>query len=62
MSIFDRNNERCVIPMHRKNFWTNKWMQHPMNNFLQVSHHDPSVQCRIGWGSIINLSGSKSLL
>jgi hypothetical protein len=22
----DRNSERYVIPMHRKNFWTNKWM------------------------------------
>ena len=26
MSRSDRNNERYVIPMHRKNVWTNKWM------------------------------------
>jgi hypothetical protein len=26
MNIFDKVNERYVIPMHRKNFWTNKWM------------------------------------
>ena len=25
MSRSDRNNERYVIPMHRKNVWTNKW-------------------------------------
>ena len=22
----DKNNERYVIPMHRKNFWTKQWM------------------------------------
>jgi hypothetical protein len=27
MNKSDRNNERYVIPMHRNNFWTNKWMQ-----------------------------------
>jgi hypothetical protein len=43
MSIYDRNNERYVIPMHRKNVWTNKWMQDPRNNFLQVSYYDPSA-------------------
>jgi hypothetical protein len=26
MNRSDRNNERYVIPMHRKNVWTNKWM------------------------------------
>ena len=26
MSRSDRNSERYVIPMHRKNVWTNKWM------------------------------------
>jgi hypothetical protein len=45
-----RNSERYVIPMHRKNVWTNKWMQDPRKNFLQVSYHDPSVQYRKGWG------------
>jgi hypothetical protein len=47
----DRNSERYVIPMHRKNVWTDKWMQDPRNNFLQVSYCDPSAQYRKGWGS-----------
>jgi hypothetical protein len=47
----DRNNERYVIPMHRKNFWTNKWMQDPRICFLQVNHCDPSAQYTKGWGS-----------
>jgi len=51
MSRFDKNSEIYVIPMHRKNSWTNKWMQDPRNNFLQVSYHDPSMQYRKGWGS-----------
>ena len=46
MSRFDRNDERYVIAMHRKNVWTNKWMQDPRNNFLQVSSYDPSAQYR----------------
>jgi hypothetical protein len=29
MSRSDRNDGRYVIPMHRKNVWTNKWMQYP---------------------------------
>jgi hypothetical protein len=41
---FDKNNDRYVIPMHRKNFWTNQWMQYPRKKFLQASHHDASVQ------------------
>ena len=40
MSRFDR----YVIPMHRKNVWTNKWMQNPRKKILQVSYYDPSVQ------------------
>jgi hypothetical protein len=51
MSRSDRNSERYVIPMHRKNVWTNKWMQDPRKNFLQVSYYDPSAQYRKGWGS-----------
>jgi hypothetical protein len=51
MSIFDKNNERYVIPMHRKNVWTNKWMHDPINNFLQVSYYDPSAQYRKSWES-----------
>jgi hypothetical protein len=31
---FDRNNERYVIPMHRKNVWTNNWMQDPIRNVV----------------------------
>jgi hypothetical protein len=41
MNRSDKNSERYVIPMHRKNFWTNKWMQDPRKNFLQVYHYDP---------------------
>jgi hypothetical protein len=51
MNRSDRNSERYVIPMHRKNCWTNKWMQDPRKNFLQVHHCDPSAQYRKGWGS-----------
>jgi hypothetical protein len=53
LNKFDRNREKYVIPMHRKNFWTNKWMQEPRKNFcrLQVQHCDPSAQYRKGWGS-----------
>jgi hypothetical protein len=51
MSRSDKNSERYVIPMHRENVLTNKWMQDPRNNFLQVSYHDPSAQYRNGWGS-----------
>jgi hypothetical protein len=47
----DKNSERYVIPMHRENVWTNKSMQDPRKNFLQVSYRDPSAQYRKGWGS-----------
>ena len=47
----NRNSEIYVIPMHRKNVWTNKWMQDPRNNFVQVSYLDPSAQYEKGWGS-----------
>jgi hypothetical protein len=38
--------------MHRKNCWTNKWMQEPRTNFcrLQVQHYDPSAEYKKGWG------------
>jgi hypothetical protein len=26
MTRSNKNSERYVIPMHRKNVWTNKWM------------------------------------
>jgi hypothetical protein len=51
MNRSDMNSEKYVIPMHRKNVWTNKWMQDPRKNFLQVSSYDPSTQYRKGWGS-----------
>jgi hypothetical protein len=51
MSRYDKNSERYVIPIHRKNVWTKKWMQDPRKNFLQVSYHDPSAQYQKGWGS-----------
>jgi hypothetical protein len=34
MSRSDKNSERYVIPMHRKNVWTYKWMQDPRKNIL----------------------------
>jgi hypothetical protein len=48
---FDMNNDRYVIPMHRKNVWTNRWMQGPQKNLLQDSYHDPGMQYRKSWGS-----------
>jgi hypothetical protein len=43
MSRSDQNSERYVISMHRKNVWTNEWMQSHRKNLLQVSYHDPSA-------------------
>jgi hypothetical protein len=34
MNRSDKNSERYVIPMHRKNVWTNEWMQDPRKNLL----------------------------
>jgi hypothetical protein len=34
MNISYMNSEKYVIPMHRKNVWTNKYMQDPRKNFL----------------------------
>ena len=36
LNKFDRNREKYVIPMHIKNFWTNKWMQEPGKNFCRL--------------------------
>ena len=36
MNRFDKNSERYFIPMHRKNFWNNKWMQEPRNNCCRL--------------------------
>jgi hypothetical protein len=52
MNRFDKNSERFVIPMHRNNVWTNRWMQDPKMNLLQVSYHDPTAQYRRGLGSL----------
>jgi hypothetical protein len=53
LNKFDRNTEKYVIPMHRKNFWTNKWMQEPRRNFcrMRVHHCDPNAQYRKACGS-----------
>jgi hypothetical protein len=50
MNRSDKHNDRYVIPMHRKNVWTNKWMQDPRKNFLQANYHDPrcAVQKKLG--------------
>jgi hypothetical protein len=34
MSRSDKNSEIYVIPMHRKNVWTNEWMQDPRKKLL----------------------------
>jgi hypothetical protein len=51
MNKSDKHNDRYVIPMHRKNVWTDKWMQDPRNNFLQARYHDPGAQYRRIWGT-----------
>jgi hypothetical protein len=50
MSRYDKNSERYVIPMHRENVWTNKWMQYPRKDLLQVNYYDSSAQYKKGWG------------
>jgi hypothetical protein len=52
MNRSDKYNDRYVIPMHRKNVWTKKWMQDPRKKFLQASHYDPSAQYKKSWGSL----------
>jgi hypothetical protein len=51
MNRSDKYNDRYVIPMHRKNVWTNKWMQDPRKSFLQASYHEPSAQYIRSWGT-----------
>jgi hypothetical protein len=51
MNRSDKYSDRYVIHMHRKNVWTNKWMQDPRKIFLQDSYHDPGAQYRRSWGS-----------
>jgi hypothetical protein len=50
MNRYDKNNGRYVIPMHRKNVRTNKWMQDPRKNVLQVNSCDPNAQYKGIWG------------
>jgi hypothetical protein len=52
MNRSDKYNDRYVMPMHRKNFLTNQWMQDPRMKFLQASHYDPSVHYKKSWGSL----------
>ena len=51
MNRSNKNSEGYVITMHRKNVWTNKWMQDPRKSLLQVSYYDPTAQYKRGWGS-----------
>jgi hypothetical protein len=51
MTRCDKNSERYVIPMHRKNVWNKKWMQDPRKNLFQVRSYDSSAQYRRSWGS-----------
>jgi hypothetical protein len=48
MNISDKNSEKYVIPIHRRNVWTNKCIQDPRNKCFQVSYHDPSMQYKKG--------------
>ena len=61
LNKFDRVSERYVIPMHRKKFWTNKWMQDPRKNFCrsQVHHCDHSAQYKKCRGSFKRKRGLK---
>jgi hypothetical protein len=34
MNRSDKNHEIYVIPMHRKDVWTNKWMHNPRNKLV----------------------------
>jgi hypothetical protein len=53
LNKFNGNEERYFIPIHRKNFWTNKWMQEPRIVFcrLQDQHYDLGAQYITGWGT-----------
>jgi hypothetical protein len=58
MNRYDKYNDRYVIPMYRKNVCTNKWMQDPEKNLLQVNPDDPSAQYKGNWGSFIRKTRS----
>jgi hypothetical protein len=66
LSTFNGNKERYVIPMHKKSFWTDKWMREPRKNFcrLQVQHYDPrgSAQYRNEWVTFKRKKGIEFVL
>jgi hypothetical protein len=37
ISRSDKNSERYVIHMHRKNIWTNKWMHYPRKKICRLA-------------------------
>jgi hypothetical protein len=37
MNRSDKYSDRYVIPMHRKNVWTNKWMQNPRKKNFRLA-------------------------
>jgi hypothetical protein len=57
MNRSDKNSDRYVIPMYRKNVWTNKWMQDPRKNLLQIGPYDLGAKYKRGWGSITRKRG-----
>jgi hypothetical protein len=52
MNRYDKNSDRYVITMHRKNVWTDKLMQDPRNNLFHIGPYDPGVKYIRGWGSV----------
>ena len=57
MNRSDKNIDIYVIPMHRRNVWTNEWMQDPRNNLLHIGPYDPGAKNRRGWGSVTRKRG-----
>jgi hypothetical protein len=57
MNRSDKYNDRYVIPMHRKNVWTKKWMQDPRNNLLQIDPYDLGAKYIRGWGLVTRKIG-----
>jgi hypothetical protein len=39
----NRNSEIYVIPMHRKSFLNNQWMQDPRKKLWKANPYDPST-------------------
>jgi hypothetical protein len=51
MSRSDKNSEIYVIPMHRENVWTNKWMQDLRKIFCRLATMILVCSHMKGWGS-----------